>query len=150
MVPAHGLSPVRMRSAFTLIELLVVVAILALLIAILLPSLAHARELSKRTIGGTRLKAVGQMIALYASDWNDSPPVGVRSFYGNTIGGSGTAGSGNMVRYMFKVTFTTVGNQRLWRWGVAPGVEQQFLRRFLSAHHARGTAGHLGQPGSKC
>jgi len=117
MVRTHGVSTVRMRSAFTLIELLVVVAILALLIEILLPSLAHARELSKRTIGGTRLKAVGQLVALYANEWNDVPPVGVRSFYGNTIGGSGTSGSGNMVRYMFKVTFTTVGNQPLWRWG---------------------------------
>lgn len=44
------------RRAFTLIEILVVVAIVALLVAILLPSLANARELARRTVCATQLK----------------------------------------------------------------------------------------------
>ena len=58
----------RRTKGFTLVELLVVIAIIALLIAILLPSLARARELSKRTVCGTNLKAVGSASVMYGND----------------------------------------------------------------------------------
>lgn len=58
----------RRTKGFTLIELLVVIAIIALLIAILLPSLARARELSKRTVCGTQLKAIGNAAVMYGND----------------------------------------------------------------------------------
>jgi len=63
------------RRAFTLIELLVVVAIIALLIAILLPSLGKAREQTRRTICGTNLKGQGLAFAIYAGQYNDRLPV---------------------------------------------------------------------------
>ncbi len=58
----------RRTKAFTLIELLVVVAIIALLISILLPSLSRAREMSKRAVGAANLRGIGQAMYIYAND----------------------------------------------------------------------------------
>jgi len=65
----------RRSRAFTLIELLVVVAIIALLIAILLPALGKVRETAKRTICATHLKGIGSAVAIYAGLFNDSMPI---------------------------------------------------------------------------
>jgi prepilin-type N-terminal cleavage/methylation domain-containing protein len=63
------------RRGFTLIELLVVVAIIALLIAILLPSLGKARELSNRSVCLANLRGVTQSMNVYAADNTDSYPI---------------------------------------------------------------------------
>lgn len=62
---AHKLA--RSRRAFTLVEVLVVVAIIALLISILLPSLAVAREQAKSVVCSTRLSQILRAEATYES-----------------------------------------------------------------------------------
>src|SRR4051812_38095829 len=66
----------RGRGAFTLIELLVVVAIIALLIALLLPSLGRARELSRRSVCLANLKGLNTGWALYAGQFEDQVQLG--------------------------------------------------------------------------
>jgi prepilin-type N-terminal cleavage/methylation domain-containing protein/prepilin-type processing-associated H-X9-DG protein len=74
---------------FTLIELLVVVAIIALLIAILVPTLGQARSQSRRVMCLANQKSIGTAIATYAAN-NDgfipygpptAPPFTTTNFY---------------------------------------------------------------------
>lgn len=53
---------------FTLIELLVVVAIIALLISVLLPSLSQAREQAKSAVCLSNLRSIGTSMNTYAND----------------------------------------------------------------------------------
>lgn len=56
------------RVAFTLIELLVVVAIIALLVAMLLPSLSNAREQSKRVVCSSNVRQLNTACITHAEE----------------------------------------------------------------------------------
>jgi prepilin-type N-terminal cleavage/methylation domain-containing protein/prepilin-type processing-associated H-X9-DG protein len=62
------------KKGFTLIELLVVIGIIALLIAILLPTLGAARDHANKTKCLANLRSLGQALALYAQGQQDKLP----------------------------------------------------------------------------
>ncbi len=64
------------RSGFTLIELLVVISIIAVLMAILMPSLRKAREQGKNVLCRNNLRQVGLAANLYAEEWDQYIPRG--------------------------------------------------------------------------
>ena len=64
----------RERMGFTLIELLVVVSILALLVAILAPSLGRAMELARRAVCASRQHEMGKGFAIWADGHSGELP----------------------------------------------------------------------------
>ena len=63
-------------SAFTLIELLVVISIVALLIALLLPTIRQARERARQVACLSNLRQMGIAFAAYRADFDDRYPFG--------------------------------------------------------------------------
>lgn len=88
------------KQKFTLIELLVVVAIIGILVSMLLPSLAQARNKAKVAVCKSNMKQVGIAVAAYMTDSPLShPPIfqdgtGDHSHEGDLVR-KGKAGPGN-------------------------------------------------------
>jgi prepilin-type N-terminal cleavage/methylation domain-containing protein len=59
---------------FTLIELLVVISIIAILIALLLPALARAKDLAERIVCSSNLRQLGIGLQEYANEYRNYPP----------------------------------------------------------------------------
>ncbi|MEA2734296.1 MAG: hypothetical protein QOE14_747 [Humisphaera sp.] len=72
-------TPTSRHRAFTLVELLVVIGIIAILIGILLPTIARARESARRASCLSNLRQVGMAMRFYAYDNRDQVPLGYRS-----------------------------------------------------------------------
>ena len=67
------------RRAFTLIELLVVLGVIGLLLAILLPAVQAAREVSRRATCGNNLRQIGIALQSYEATHAMFPPVDMGS-----------------------------------------------------------------------
>ena len=101
-------TPYRTRSGFTLIELLVVISIIALLIGILLPVLAGARETARASACLSKVRSLVQATAMYGAE-NDEY---VMPF-------SGKAPTTNAFAY--------------WHYGLIPRFLQQSAQNFTTA-----------------
>lgn len=63
-----------MKKAFTLIEMLVVISVIAVLVAVLLPSLSKAKEQAKITVVNAELRQIGIALELYFENNRKYPP----------------------------------------------------------------------------
>ena len=65
---------IRRMAGFTLVELLVVIAIVVILISLLMPALARAKEMALRTVCASNLHQLGVALFAYASEYHHYPP----------------------------------------------------------------------------
>jgi prepilin-type N-terminal cleavage/methylation domain-containing protein/prepilin-type processing-associated H-X9-DG protein len=97
----------RSRNGFTLVELLVVVGIIAVLIALLLPSLNRAREHARRTVCLSNLRQLAQAVMMYNNENNGRFPAQGSGqhdddwiFWENEPGFARNPDEGALVRYL--------------------------------------------------
>src|SRR5262245_16365686 len=110
------------RSGFTLIEVLVVVAIVAVLMSLLIPSVQKARAVAARLQCQNNLKQIGLALHNYEGVYGRFTPAYTRS-------------SNNQLGTSYSVSFPDDGGNGLpgWGWGslILPYLEQESLYRNL-------------------
>jgi prepilin-type N-terminal cleavage/methylation domain-containing protein len=62
------------RRGFTLLEIIVAVGLVATLLALLLPALVHARELSQKALCAANTRSIGLAFQMYLGDHRRFPP----------------------------------------------------------------------------
>jgi len=128
----------RRPIGFTLIELLVVISIVGLLVAILLPALAKAREQARRVLCANNARQLTFAALAYSDDFKGNVP----------NGGFGDTGSQNHVwygRYCFqssmrKILFDHYGVSRFEIWWCPSGVFRNVSLSNYNRNHLVNTA----------
>ncbi len=149
--PLQG-STLKKWHGFTLIELLVVISIIALLIALLLPALARAKQDAISTVCLANLRSQGQMLAEYQTTYEDAIPY---SFESTPPNGADFNGQNSWDQLLFCYIHNITSNNfdRAW-YGISttitPAQETALLAKFAKTFVCPGSLlpMHYHHPGS--
>jgi len=132
------------RGGFGLIDLLVSIAIVALLIAISLPSMSGVREQARRVVCGANLRSAGQAMLTYANDNDERIPASV--FLGNSPDGSDDfSAQMNHARVSYTTVVTPNGSARAGKKGIWDGLGVLFAQQHLSSSKVYYCPSHHGE-----
>ena len=115
------------RNAFTLVEILSVVAIIALLLAILLPILASSRAKARETNCLSNLHQIGLATFAYAQDYDDRFPLGGDAIDINKPGewtGTDVYGKAILLKPLPEILNPYTKNSTIWHCPADTGYER--------------------------
>jgi general secretion pathway protein G len=103
--PARSPSPTHRRRGFTLVEVLIVVVIMAILAAIVIPTVSDGTTQSKRATVASNLQILRSQIELYKQQHNSQPPadLDVLTVKTNLAGQAGTTAEFTLGPYIREI-----------------------------------------------
>jgi prepilin-type N-terminal cleavage/methylation domain-containing protein len=117
------------KHAFTLIELLVVIAIIAILAALLLPSLAKSKEQGKRVSCMSNLRQINLSLQMYGGENKNLLPQAADGYWAWDIPGpaaSSMLANGAIWKIFYcpdlAIRFSESNEFQLWNWGGGPSI----------------------------
>ena len=129
------------RSGFSLIDVLVSIAVIALLIGILLPSIGRVRESARKVICSSDMRQIGLGMSLYAEDNNSMLPSSV--FLDDDGGRTAQA----MFPHLMDTIRTDPDTQEPREWNQWDGLGLLFYKGYVTAPGVYYCPSHTGNNG---
>ena len=108
----------RRVRAFTLIDVLVTIFVVAVLVAIMLPSMSAVRESTRRVLCGSNVRQITIGIAMYADDHRGALPSSAFGLQPQTSGSSKSGASSSSTPMLTKMDSLRISRTRLGQSGV--------------------------------